>query len=81
MKGGTYAEALRTGFSSEQAGFFARMSGETKDEAEERVVKALDGIIAKRIEITLIHHRMLAGSVGYVLGFISCVVLFAVVGS
>lgn len=81
MKGGTYAEALRAGFSSEQAGFFGRLGAETKDEAEERVVKALDGIIAKKMAITLIHHRMLAGSVGYLLGFISCVVLFAVISS
>lgn len=37
MKGGTYAEALKVGFTSEQAVFFGRMSGETREEAIEAI--------------------------------------------
>jgi hypothetical protein len=33
MKGGTYAEALKVGFTEQQAGFFGRMNGEIVDEA------------------------------------------------
>lgn len=35
MNGGTYAEALKVGFTEDQAGFLARMSCETRNEALE----------------------------------------------
>lgn len=37
MKGGTYAEALKVGFTEEQAGFISRMGMETKNEAVDMV--------------------------------------------
>ncbi len=41
MRGGTYAEALKAGFTPEEAGFLGRMGGETKDEAVERVFEEI----------------------------------------
>ncbi len=37
MKGGTYSEAVKSGFTGEQAGFLARFGVEIKDEAVERM--------------------------------------------
>jgi hypothetical protein len=39
MNGGTYSEALKVGFTPEQAGFLGRMSGETREEAIEAIMK------------------------------------------
>jgi len=37
MKGGTYAEALKAGFTEQQAAFFSRLGGETRDEAVDEI--------------------------------------------
>lgn len=39
MRGGTYAEALKVGFTEKQAGMLARLSGETRDETIEYLEK------------------------------------------
>ncbi len=41
MEGGTYAECVKAGFTSDQAGIIARFGGEIKDEAEERILKTI----------------------------------------
>lgn len=41
MNGGTYSEAIKVGFSSKEAGFLARLGGETRQEAVEEVLKIL----------------------------------------
>jgi len=46
MKEGTYAEAVKVGFTPEQAGFFARFGMDTKDEAVDEAVE----IVFKKLE-------------------------------
>jgi hypothetical protein len=65
MIGGTYAEALKAGFTEEQAGFLGRFGGEIKDEARSSIHEELktkefakkaklDAVIAKIVENTTI---------------------------
>lgn len=55
MKRGTYAEALAAGFNETQAGFMARMSGETCDEAvevvKEEFVTAVNTLQPRRTKV------------------------------
>lgn len=66
MDGGTYAEALKVGFTPEQSGFLGRFGAETKSECAEEVLKTI------KLQKDLADHKkkMLIGKIAEVISLL-----------